>query len=191
MATHGFLRSGSDAELTVRLMGVIANSHFRADDNNKAIEWARKATAAAGGILSGLADAQAASVRDNWRNMWETGYAASHNAKRPADAFYFAAAGRAGALLEALGGRERLLDVRVPDALRAELQAARDQFIRVTLGQDAESRDEAAAALENDERVKAWLVANLGLEWFGIKQLRYVVAEVFERLHALKGHLGH
>lgn len=71
-----------------------------------------------------------------------------------------------------------------------ELQDAKEQFIRITLGQDAQSREEAAVVLEDDERVKAWLVANLGLEWFSITQLRVVVDEVCGRLQGIKGQMA-
>ena len=71
-----------------------------------------------------------------------------------------------------------------------ELQNAKEQFIRVTLGQDPQSREEAAVVLESDGPVKAWLVGNLGLEWFSIKQLRGVVDEVCDRLQAIKGQMA-
>lgn len=71
-----------------------------------------------------------------------------------------------------------------------ELQDAKEQFIRITLGRDAQSREETAVVLEDDERVKAWLVANLGLEWFSMTQLRVVVDEVCGRLQGIKGQLA-
>lgn len=71
-----------------------------------------------------------------------------------------------------------------------ELASAKEQFIRVTLGEDIESREETAVALENDDRVKAWIVANLGLEWFSIVQLRTVVDEVCGRLDGIKGKMA-
>lgn len=71
-----------------------------------------------------------------------------------------------------------------------QLQDAKEQFIRITLGRDAQSREETAVVLEDDERVKAWLVANLGLEWFSITQLRVVVDEVCGRLQGIKRQLA-
>lgn len=71
-----------------------------------------------------------------------------------------------------------------------ELGAATEQFIRVTLGKDALSREEATSVLESDERVKGWLVANLGLEWLSVKQLRRVVDEVCGRLQGIKGQMA-
>jgi type III restriction enzyme len=64
------------------------------------------------------------------------------------------------------------------------LAAARDSFYRITLDQEDVERvtEQAAASLENDDQVKAWLVANLPFDSFSYKQLRQVVQRVTERL---------
>lgn len=68
--------------------------------------------------------------------------------------------------------------------LSAELREARDQFYRIGLEQEAVQRvkESAAASLETDEQVRAWLVANLPFDHFSAKQLRAVVQQITERL---------
>lgn len=66
--------------------------------------------------------------------------------------------------------------------LDAELAAAKDQFYRITIGEEAQRKESEAIALETDVGVKAWLVANMGFEWFSAKQQRHIVEAVCARL---------
>lgn len=68
--------------------------------------------------------------------------------------------------------------------LSAVLREARDQFYRIGLEQEAVARvnESAAVSLETDEKVRAWLVANLPFDHFSAKQLRVAVQRITERL---------
>jgi hypothetical protein len=70
--------------------------------------------------------------------------------------------------------------------LSLALQAARDQFYRISLEQeDVEQLEERASVVgETDEQVKRWLVASLSFDYYSQKQLRTIVAEVADRLFA-------
>lgn len=71
-----------------------------------------------------------------------------------------------------------------------DLAAAKEQFIRVTLGEDAQREEREASVLEDDDRVRAWLVANLGLDWLGVRQIRHAVRKVCDRLPAIHGQMA-
>lgn len=72
-----------------------------------------------------------------------------------------------------------------------ELAKAKDQFYRITLESELEKQAETEAEhIEDDTSVRAWLVANLGVEWLSAKQLRFVVEHVCERLGSVKGCLA-
>jgi type III restriction enzyme len=68
--------------------------------------------------------------------------------------------------------------------LSEALTAARDRFYRITLNQEEVERitERSAVELENDDQVKAWLVANLPFDYYGPKQQRQVVQGVTSRL---------
>ncbi|MFH1023524.1 MAG: DEAD/DEAH box helicase family protein [Planctomycetota bacterium] len=80
--------------------------------------------------------------------------------------------------------------------LSTELAATKETFFRVGLGgTGVDSQEEReAAVLENDEQVKAWLVAGLPFEWLGFKATREVVEKAARRFLAanrgLAGRLG-
>lgn len=80
--------------------------------------------------------------------------------------------------------------------LRNDVAAARDHFYRITINREAAERvgDQAAVSLESDDQVKAWLTANLGIDYFSHKELRLVVDRVADRLlkisEDLAGNLG-
>jgi type III restriction enzyme len=66
-----------------------------------------------------------------------------------------------------------------------ELAAAKDQFYRMTLGQDELETvaEREAIMLEGDDQVKTWLVANLQFDHFSFKQLREIVDCVIQRVY--------
>ena len=76
--------------------------------------------------------------------------------------------------------------------LTDEMEKARETFYRITLGQ-TELKTVGQRELEtweDDDRVRAWLVANLPFEHFSFRQLREIVASVTPRLDGLKDRLG-
>lgn len=68
--------------------------------------------------------------------------------------------------------------------LTEALATAKDRFYRITLDQEEVEHvaDRLASSLENDDRVKAWLNANLPFDYFSHKQLRTIVHRVTKRL---------
>ena len=77
-----------------------------------------------------------------------------------------------------------------------DLAAAREQFYRVNLNQEGDAllpldiADGPSAALETDAQTRAWLVANLDLDWFSARQMRPVVERVCDRLPQVAGQLS-
>jgi type III restriction enzyme len=74
--------------------------------------------------------------------------------------------------------------------LDAAMTAAKNQFYRITLGEETRGQETAAVVMEADDSVKAWLVANMGFEWFSAKQQRLIVEAVCARLSKYAGQLG-
>ncbi|MBI2069932.1 MAG: DEAD/DEAH box helicase family protein [Elusimicrobia bacterium] len=77
-----------------------------------------------------------------------------------------------------------------------DLAAARESFYRMTLGQDELERleEKESLILETDEKVLAWMTANLPFEYFGQREIGEIAERIYERLCAvnkdLKGRLG-
>jgi type III restriction enzyme len=91
------------------------------------------------------------------------------------------------------------MDIRRYDFARAaewdlsdELRAATEQMRRIGLNDDAlEPIDvRESVVLDDDNRTRAWLTANLGMEWLSAKEARYIVHEVCARLPGLDGKLS-
>jgi type III restriction enzyme len=72
------------------------------------------------------------------------------------------------------------------------LASAKDLFYRITLEQEDVERvgERQAVSLENDDQVKAWLVANLPFDYFSHKQLRTIVNRVTDRLYVANPNLA-
>jgi len=75
-----------------------------------------------------------------------------------------------------------------------DLAAAREQFYRIGLSQEVleplDIADKASPVTETDAQTRAWLVANLELDWFSARQLRPVVEQVCARLPQVAGQLS-
>jgi len=75
-----------------------------------------------------------------------------------------------------------------------DLAAAREQFYRIGLSQEVleplDIADKASPVTETDAQTRAWLVANLELDWFSARQLRPVVEQVCARLPQVTGQLS-
>jgi len=67
--------------------------------------------------------------------------------------------------------------------LAGAVKEAKDNFYRMTIGEDIEKDYETEADLvESDEKVRAWLVASLPFSYLSYKQLRRIVDRVYRRL---------
>lgn len=75
-----------------------------------------------------------------------------------------------------------------------ELAAATEQFRRINLSSDAleqyDFQEHDVVLTETDEETRAWLVSNIGLDWFSAKQLRSVVERVCAQLQGVDGKLA-
>ena len=76
-------------------------------------------------MTGALADEQGAAARERWAGVYETGVLAGAALGSAEETAYFLEAGRAGTLLEALGGREALQSQLLPEELKDELARTR------------------------------------------------------------------
>jgi len=76
-------------------------------------------------LVGRLAEEQGAIARDQWAGLLETGVRSGMQLDDPGEVSFFLESGRAGALLESLGGREALGGVTIPEELRHEEMEAR------------------------------------------------------------------
>lgn len=68
--------------------------------------------------------------------------------------------------------------------LKADLDAAKDSYYRITLEQEDTKpiRQEEARPFETDDQVKSWLVASLQFDHYSHKQLREIVEQAVKRV---------
>ncbi len=112
--------------LVVSQCGGLAAAELAAGRPNEALAAARDGLDAVGGVVGGLSDLEGTSARESLAGLCEAGCLAARLVKDDAEVARFLEGGRAGALLEALGGREVLRDATVPEALAAEEARVRD-----------------------------------------------------------------
>jgi len=115
---------GAQDTLVVSLWATAA-ARLQAGEPAEAVAAARRAIEEMPAMVGGLSDEHGALVRQRLAPVFETGLRAALALGDPEATAYFLESGRAGALLEALGGRERLHDVVIPANLRAEEAEAR------------------------------------------------------------------
>lgn len=96
----------------------------------EAMAAARRAIEEMPALVSGLCDEHGALVRQRLAPVFETGLRAAATLGDLEQATYFLESGRAGALIEALGGRDRLHDTLIPASLRAAESQARAEESR-------------------------------------------------------------
>lgn len=72
--------------------------------------------------------------------------------------------------------------------LRQDEKDSKARFWQISIGQETEQTTyDAAGVFEDDEAVKAWLVANLDLTWFSAKQLRAIIEKIHAALPEWRG----
>jgi len=114
-----------------RSLWALADVQLRRGEPTKAVHAARRAVMKLPQLLGNLADVQGARARDSWVDLYGTGMVAAWALRDPGKFCYFAESGRAGSLLESLGGRARLRSVLIPRVMRAKEQHARDREQKV------------------------------------------------------------
>jgi len=97
----------------------------RRGDHEAALAAARRGIKIAQGLTRGLADEHAAMARGQQFQIATGGIAAAHALSRIDEIVFFIESARAGGLLEALGGRERVSRHLLPDQLLGEERQAR------------------------------------------------------------------
>jgi tetratricopeptide (TPR) repeat protein len=118
-------RDIGDRNSIVRGLWGIADCHMRLGSLAQATRSAADAIEAMSGLVSGLADEQGASAREQFAPVFELGVRATKGLGDAPGAFFFLESGRAGTLLEGLGGRGRLRGHLVPEELRVAESSAR------------------------------------------------------------------
>jgi len=122
------LRGAQDA-LVVALWAV-ATVRLQLGEPAEAMVAARRAIEEMPAMVHGLCDEHGALVRQRLAPVFETGLRAAATLGDVEQATFFLESGRAGALIEALGGRDRLHDALIPAALRESERAARAEEAR-------------------------------------------------------------
>jgi len=99
--------------------------HIKLGQPDQAVRAARRGVEMLPLLVGGLALEQGAEARGKWAELFMHGVAASWTLDDPAKVCFFLESGRAGALLESLGGRDRVRGVLIPAELRKEEASAR------------------------------------------------------------------
>jgi len=103
----------------------LAHVHLAYKNPAEAAKAARRGVEKLPSLLGRLAEEQGAKAGERWVGLLDTGVGAGIALKDPAMVFYFLESGRAGGLLESLGGREALGGVGIPKELRKKEIEAR------------------------------------------------------------------
>jgi len=112
--------------LLASALAVRAQTRIAAGDPDAALEIARQGAQVVDRLFTGLGAAQAAAARETVAPVFEVGALAAVRVADANELAYFVESGRAGALMETLGVRERVQRTAVPEALRREREALRD-----------------------------------------------------------------
>ena len=116
--------NGAQDALVVALWAT-ASVRWQAGEPIESMIAARRAILEMPSMVGGLSEEHGALARQRLAPVFETGLRAAAAAGDVEQATFFLESGRAGALLEALGGRERLHELVVPRALREAERRAR------------------------------------------------------------------
>ncbi len=149
----------------VVVMGTIVEATFDFEDGRfaDAARRAREAVDAMPGLVRALGEEQGSVARGQVADAFAVGARAARVLSDPAALSYFLESGRAGNLLEALGGRERLRAAAIPRALRDEESRAqaevREAGARHRAAVEGGRRDEVATSRARWEETHARLQA--------------------------------
>jgi len=122
---HAIATKAGDHDSVVSALAISANIHLARGAPRQAAAAARRAVGELPSLVRGLADEQGARMRGQFAGLFATGLEASRRLGDVDAAGFFLESGRAGSLLEALGGRRSLLAVTLPPDLRREESLAR------------------------------------------------------------------
>jgi hypothetical protein len=112
----------------VALWAIDAGTRLMAGDLAGARDAARQSVTQVPVMVEGLAEEHSAIARQIWFDLYTVGMWAAAGLGDVAGTYFFLEAGRAGGLLESLGGRPALLSAAVPEALQTEEAEARERL---------------------------------------------------------------
>ncbi|MFO0932158.1 MAG: CHAT domain-containing protein [Planctomycetota bacterium] len=138
-----------DERLVAAAQAGTASLFLAARNYDAALAWARSAAERVERLVRGLSDEEGAMARASWRDVYVIGAVAAAATGNLDREYWFNEAGRAGALLEALGAREVSRGLEVPKALyeRAAAAQAAEQLASATVaGLVANNADRAMVA---------------------------------------------
>jgi tetratricopeptide (TPR) repeat protein len=115
---------GAQETVVLNLWG-IASVRLGEGAPAESLAASREAVRILGTLVGGLGDLESAAARGRFGGIFEVGIRAAMAARRPDEVFWFLESGRAGALLETLGGREALRESVLPEPLLREEREAR------------------------------------------------------------------
>jgi len=121
-------------DVEVRSMQEIATVRLSQRDARGAADLLRDCVERLPLLVGRLGDEQGAQARDLWAAILEQGILAGLALDDPEELSFFLESGRAGALLEALGGRDAIQDAPIPEELRRAEVDARDALRRAQEG---------------------------------------------------------
>ncbi len=101
----------------------LSSAHLSRGAPREAVAAARRAVAEMSGLVKGLGEEQGASARGQYADVFGVGARAAAALSDAENVTFFLESGRAGTLLESLGGRDALRAAALPQALR-DLEAA-------------------------------------------------------------------
>jgi CHAT domain-containing protein/Tfp pilus assembly protein PilF len=151
--TLGMARQIGAAAAEVSSLGGIATAHLEAGRPAEAVAFAREAVERLPALVRRLGEEQGAAAREQFANVFAVGARAGACVDDPSVVAFFLESGRAGSLLETLGGRDSLRATAVPGELRTAESVARAAQSRATalLGRAVAAGDRAAIATARAE----------------------------------------
>jgi tetratricopeptide (TPR) repeat protein len=141
-------RETGDRETETHSLWGLARVHLEAGRPAEAARCAREAVTVLPALVRGLGEEQGAKARERWAGVFEVGVSAAQELGDAREAAFFLESGRAGSLLESLGGRDALLSRAVPEELRtAEREAQGREAAALRAHDHALRRGERAEVL--------------------------------------------
>ncbi len=181
-------------ETEVHSLWRLARTHLAAGRPAEASSLAREAVTALARLVQGLGEEQGAMARERWADLFDMGVSAACSLGHAVDAAFFLESGRAGALLESLGGREALRSRAVPEELqgvermaRAGDTAARRAHERALDGGNREEIRKSRAALDAARGKLEEAVSRIQREAKGAASLVYGRVDTLDEM---RGRLG-
>ena len=127
-AAHASALHARDVPRTLDIASLLAQAHLAAGNPERALQYTEASIRQMPLVLGGLGERVGINLRGELREFFVMGAEAAHALKKPRVLLRYFEAGRAGSLLESLGGREALGWTDIDENLvREEREARKDQ----------------------------------------------------------------